>query len=170
MTRIVIDINSIDWFKSVRLLCFKSVFHRHRSEKEVIFVIIFSVSKSAYLENLLTCKVTVVTTRYRSKFTLKSLNLATRLRLDLRLFWLRIINVLFLDRIIIKAWLDIIQFLVVIWSNQFRVRKHWQKKKTCFLNQSLDTTLPPFPPSHQEIPGSAIVQKISWKVCSLMIL
>ena len=34
------------------------------------------------------------------------------------------INVFILDRIIIKAWLYIIRFVVVIWFNQFRVRKH----------------------------------------------
>ena len=44
------------WFKSVRLLYFKSVFQQNWGEKETIFFY-FSVSKSAYLKNLLTCKV-----------------------------------------------------------------------------------------------------------------
>ena len=42
------------------------------------------------------------------------------------LFWLRILNVFLVDRIINKAWLDIIRFVVVIWSNQFRVRKQYR--------------------------------------------
>ena len=44
---------------------------------------------------------------------MKFLNLATRLRLDLRFFRLRIINLFLLNRIIIKAWLDIMRFVVI---------------------------------------------------------
>ena len=57
---------------------------------------------------------TVITTRYRSKFTLKFSEFSYKIKTRFVFVLIANYNCISLDRIIIKAWLDIMRFVVVI--------------------------------------------------------
>ena len=64
-------------------------------------------------------------TRHRSKFTLKFSEFSYKIKTRFVFVLIANYNCISLDRIIIKAWLDIMRFVVVIWANQFQGKQYY---------------------------------------------
>ena len=93
----VIPDQVLSWCGANRLIA-------HETKSEALLL-----SKQRFIGPLLPLK-------YGEKFSYE-------IKIYLRLFWLRIINVFLLDRIIIKPWINIMRFVVVFWAGQFHVQQ-----------------------------------------------